>query len=490
MAFSSLFFLFRFLPAFWLVYLAAPARGKNLVLFLGSLFFYAWGEPAFVLLLLFSAVSDYCCGRLIGRWRREKKGRLSRMALFLSLAVNLGSLGFFKYADFFIETVNALAGTKWRTLDLPLPVGISFYTFQTMSYTIDVYRGKVRPQKNLIDFGAFVTMFPQLVAGPIVSYRDVEGELKCRTITLAGLGEGWRRFVVGLAKKVILANQAGALLTRLAGRGEGGLGAASLWMAVLCFGFQIYFDFSGYSDMAAGLGRMLGFIFPENFCYPYTAQSVTEFWRRWHMTLSGWFREYVYIPLGGNRKGAGRKVFNLFVVWLLTGIWHGAAWNFVLWGMWFFGLLVLEKSWLKDKLERLPAPVRSAWTLGAVFAGWALFCGPDLAALANQADAKIPGAGGVGSSAGQGTLPAVWAVLSGRFGWGWDDFLTYEFLSQGALLTALAVGSTPLPAAAGKRIARGRGGAFWETAFLLAVFLVSVAFLVEDSYNPFLYFRF
>ena len=480
MVFSSLIFLFRFLPAFWLVYLAVPGRWKNPVLFLGSLFFYAWGEPVYVLLLLVSTASDYCCGRLIGRLRREDRRGAARGTLAVSLAVNLGLLGFFKYAVFLVETVNALAGTRWGTPGLPLPVGISFYTFQTMSYTIDVYRGNVRPQKDPAAFGAFVTMFPQLVAGPIVSYRCVKKELKERKITPEGLGEGWKRFVIGLGKKTLLANQAGALFSLLGARKEAG--AAVLWAAVLCFGFQIYFDFSGYSDMASGLGRMMGFSFPENFRYPYTARSVTEFWQRWHMTLSGWFREYVYIPLGGNRKGTLRHAFNLLAVWILTGIWHGAAWNFLLWGLWFFCLLILEKFWLKGLLERLPAPFRRAWTLGAVFAGWALFCGPDLAGLAARADPALQtGARGLAFAA---------SSLAGRFGWGWDDFLMYELISQGALLAALAAGCTPLPAAAGRKIAKGKGGAFWETAFLLGTFLLSVAYLVEDSYNPFLYFRF
>lgn len=459
MVFSSLFFLFYFLPVFWLLYLAALPKGRNLVLFLASLFFYAWGEPEYVWLLLCSAFFDYCCGRMIGYFCRIEKNGLSRAVLVFSLTVNLGILGLFKYAD------------VW-----PLPVGISFYTFQTMSYTIDVFRRKVRPQKDFIAFGAFVTMFPQLVAGPIVSYRCVENELKGRQISGKGLSEGWRRFVIGLGKKVILANQAGALFELFLSEGKTPPGAALLWAAVICFGFQIYFDFSGYSDMASGLGRMMGFSFPENFHYPYTAQSVTEFWRRWHMTLSGWFREYVYIPLGGNKKGKRRQVFNLLIVWSLTGIWHGAAWNFLLWGLWFFALLVLEKFWLKEKLEKLPALAKRAWTLGAVFAGWALFCGPDLAAARN-----LGGAGGIVS---------VCAVLLGRNGWGWDLLLTYELVSQAALFAALIAGSSALPAALGRRIARRRGGAFAETAFLLAVFLLSVAFLVEDSYNPFLYFRF
>ena len=467
MVFSSLLFLFRFLPIFFLIYFLAPHRAKNLVLFLGSLVFYAWGEPVYVTLLLFSTVSDYGHGLAIERARRLGKEGAAKTLLISSVAVNLLLLGFFKYADFLIGSINAVTGSGIPLLNLPLPIGISFYTFQTMSYTIEVYRQRVPAQRNIIAFGAFVAMFPQLIAGPIVQYRDVEEALRARRVTARGLDEGVRRFCIGLGKKVLLANQAGALFEQFTGWETPERTVLAAWAAMLCFAFQIYFDFSGYSDMASGLGKMMGFAFPENFRYPYTAKSVTEFWRRWHMSLSGWFREYVYIPLGGNRRGIRRQLFNILIVWTLTGLWHGAAWNFLFWGLWFAVLLILEKLWLLKPLSRHPA-LGHAYTLLAVLGGWVLF-----------------------SMTEPGAFAACLLAMTGQNGAGlWSNAVLYELYSNGPLLLIMAAGSTPLPAMLGRKIAAAKGG--WLAACLwpLLLFGLSVAFLVDASYNPFLYFRF
>ena len=343
MVFSSIVFLFRFLPLFFLLYYLVPERMKNLILFLGSLIFYAWGEPVYVLLMLFSTVVDYVHGRLLERLRGKRGAKL---VLLSSVVINLGVLCFFKYADFLIGSVNAVLGTKVPLLSLGLPIGISFYTFQTMSYTIDVYRGQARVQRNLLDFGVYVAMFPQLIAGPIVKYRDVEKSMHHRSITLPDVSEGLKRFCMGLGKKVLLANNIGELWAFVSAMDLRRISMLTAWLGIVAFGFQIYFDFSGYSDMAIGLGRMLGFRFPENFNYPYISASVTEFWRRWHISLGSWFREYVYFPLGGSRRGLPKQLLNILVVWMLTGIWHGAGWNFLLWGLWFAFALMLEKLFL------------------------------------------------------------------------------------------------------------------------------------------------
>lgn len=457
MIFSSLMFLFRFVPAFFLIYYAVPRRAKNFVLFLGSLIFYAWGEPVYVVLMLFSTVSDYLHGLGIERARKHNREGAAKILLITSVVINLGMLGFFKYADFLIQTIDAAAGLHIPLLNLPLPVGISFYTFQTMSYTIDVYRKKVTAQKNIIDFGAFVAMFPQLIAGPIVRYTDVAMQLKARCVTWEGIHGGAVRFVIGLGKKVLLANQAGALFERIYDRGTPSV--LSAWIGILCYAFQIYFDFSGYSDMAVGLGKMMGFSFPENFNYPYIAKSVTEFWRRWHMTLSGWFKEYVYIPLGGNRKGMRRQIVNILIVWTLTGIWHGAAWNFLFWGLWYAFFLILEKLFgAKGRI----------YTLLVVLGGWVLF-----------------------SMTEPGSLILWIGGLTGLNGAGlYDRSILYDISNYPLLFVIWTVGATPLPARIGRKIAGSKGGAVCEAAFVLGVFLLSVAFLVDASYNPFLYFRF
>lgn len=367
MVFSSITFLFRFLPIFLILYFVTPRRMRNVILFLGSLVFYAWGEPVYVVLMLFSTVSDYLHGRLIGAC---KSRNVARGLLISSIVINLGVLGFFKYSDFLISTVNGLFGCSIPLLELPLPIGISFYTFQTMSYTIDCYRGEARVQKNILDFGVYVTMFPQLIAGPIVKYRDVQEQLHDRRVDLTAISRGCCRFTVGLAKKVLLANNLGLLWTEISGSSPENMTVLAAWMGVLAYAFQIYFDFSGYSDMAIGLGAILGFHFPENFNYPYIAASITDFWRRWHISLSSWFREYVYIPLGGNRRGLPRQLLNILIVWMLTGIWHGAGWNFLLWGLWFALWLVLEKLVLGRVLKVLPAMVGRLYTWAIVLVSW------------------------------------------------------------------------------------------------------------------------
>lgn len=441
-----------------------------MVLFLGSLFFYAWGEPVYVLLMLFSTVVDYVNGRLIGRFR----GRTPAKAfLILSVAINLFILCFFKYADFLIQSVNGLTGAGLPLLNLPLPIGISFYTFQTMSYTIDVYRGKAKVQRNILDFGVYVTMFPQLIAGPIVKYSSVENDLHNRKMDIIGIGHGSKRFVTGLAKKALLANLIGELWADISAMEFGNMSVFTSWMGVLAFAFQIYFDFSGYSDMAIGLGEIMGFHFPENFNYPYIASSVTDFWRRWHISLGSWFREYVYIPLGGNRKGTPRQLLNILIVWTLTGIWHGAGWNFLLWGLWFALLLMMEKLFLGKVLSRLPGGIGMLYNGVAVLLGWVLFS--------------------------LGTPSEIGGYLSAMFGIGGkliDSQGLYLFGEYFVLLVIAAVAATPLPGLLIRGLERSETG--WgialyrlgEKVIPALLLLLSMAVIVDGTFNPFLYFRF
>ena len=375
MVFSSLTFLLCFLPAVLLIYFAVPRKAKNAVLFLASLVFYAWGEPVYVVLMIFSTILDYTCGRLVEKFRGTSK---KKIGLIISVCCNLGLLIFFKYSDFFIATVNGIFKTNIPQLNLPLPIGISFYTFQTMSYTIDVYRGDARMQKNIISFGAYVALFPQLIAGPIVRYQDIADQLDERTHSFDKFGDGVKRFVMGLGKKVLLANNIGLLWSMVSETEAAQLTLVGAWLGIIAFAFQIYFDFSGYSDMAIGLGKMLGFDFKENFNYPYLSKSVTEFWRRWHMSLGTWFRDYVYIPLGGNKKGLPVQLRNIAIVWILTGFWHGAAWNFVLWGVFYGVLLLIEKLFLLKWLEKAPAVIGHIYALFTVLIGWVLFAFDDL----------------------------------------------------------------------------------------------------------------
>ncbi|MCD7841048.1 MAG: MBOAT family protein, partial [Lachnospiraceae bacterium] len=373
MVFSSLLFLFRFLPAVLLCYYLVPRPLRNFVLFLFSMIFYAWGEPVYIFLMIVSILVSYIGGIAVDAMKRAGRPKAAKSALILSLAASLSLLAFFKYADFAIGTVNTLTGAGLSLLNLALPIGISFYTFQTMSYTIDVYRGDARVQKNLISYGAYVVMFPQLIAGPIVRYSTIEEELRSRKESIGEFADGAQRFMIGLAKKVLLANNAGSLWDSISAMTVSEIPVLTAWLGLAAYTFQIYFDFSAYSDMAIGLGHMFGFAFPENFNYPYISKSITEFWRRWHISLSTWFREYVYIPLGGNRVSTACHIRNLMIVWLLTGVWHGASWNFVAWGVYYGILLVVEKYFLNARLEKLPEVLRHIYCLILVMLGWNLF---------------------------------------------------------------------------------------------------------------------
>ena len=391
MVFSSLEFIFVFLASVLAVYYLVPPKARNIVLLLFSLVFYGWGEPVYVFLMIATITVDYICGYIIGR-DLDSKPKRAKVTLIVSIVINLALLGVFKYYDFFAGTLNSLLGRGvFPTLGLTLPIGISFYTFQALSYVIDVYRRDARVQKNIAAFGTYVTLFPQLIAGPIVRYADVDDQLRERTHSLTLFASGCRTFICGLAKKILLANAAGAMWNSLSAAAEpDALGA---WLAIVFYTFQIYFDFSGYSDMAIGLGKMFGFSFRENFYYPYVSESITEFWRRWHISLSTWFREYVYIPLGGNRKGVGRTYFNLFCVWLLTGLWHGASWNFVLWGLYYFALLVIEKTFLLRLLERAPNFLRHIYSMAAVIFGWLLFVIEDVSSIGAYLSRMFGGTG-------------------------------------------------------------------------------------------------
>ncbi len=462
MVFSSLLFLFRFFPAAFLLYYLTPRRLKNFVLLLLSLVFYAWGEPRYVAIMFLSIAIDYTAGRGI-EWFRARGGKAGpRLCLAFSLCGNLGLLAFFKYSNFILENFSAVTGLPVTPLAVTLPLGISFYTFQTLSYTIDVYRGNVPAEHNLIDFGAFVCLFPQLIAGPIVKYSDINRELKRRTLSLSQVESGAATFLLGLGSKVLLANNAGMLWDDVQAIGFDRISAPLAWLGAAAFGLQIYFDFSGYSLMAIGLGRMLGFEFPQNFNFPYTAKSVAEFWRRWHMTLSSWFREYVYIPLGGNRHGTARTVRNLFLVWAATGLWHGASWNFLFWGLFFFVFLVLEKWVFPGFAEKHPAASR-LFLLFLLLLSWMLFAIPDLSALASYYQ----------------------AMFSLRFS---ADIL-YYLRNYGAVLALAAVFATPGPRMLWERLRLPGKGAL-RVLGLAAVLAASTAYLVDATYNPFLYFRF
>lgn len=438
MLFSSNTFLFGFLPAVVVLYYLCPRRYRNVLLLVSSLIFYGWGEPKYVLLMLVSILLNYFCGLAAGK--RQTQQRSVRGVLIVGVVLNLGMLGFFKYGTFFF-------GSAFP--DIPLPIGISFYIFQAMSYLIDVCRREVEVQKNVLTFGTYVTLFPQLIAGPIVRYRDVAEMLESRRENLPQFSRGVQRFVVGLSKKVLLANTFGSAWNAL----QVTTGTAAAWLGLLCYTLQIYFDFSGYSDMAIGLGQLFGFTFLENFNYPYISASITEFWRRWHISLSTWFKEYVYIPLGGNRKGLARQIFNILVVWLLTGLWHGASWNFVLWGGYYAALLILEKCWLLKAGEKLPLVLRRMVTMVLVMLGWALFYFENLGALGaflGRLFTAVP-------SAGIAFYLPVTAL--------------------GCLCATPALKRVKLP-----------DGVRWGLCVVLL--LLCVASLARQSYNPFIYFRF
>ena len=462
MLFSSIPFAFYFLPAVLALYFAVPFRFKNAVLLVFSLVFYAWGEPGYLLLMAVSILLGWLFGLLIGKYRGTARARLF---LVLSVAVSLGLLGWFKYADFAVNTLNAL-GLNLPLPHVALPIGISFYTFQILSYTIDVYRGDALPQRSLVDFGAYVSMFPQLIAGPIVRYSDVARQLKHRAHSLEKAGLGVRRLLIGLGKKVLIANQLGQLTVLF--RESRQPSVLYVWIYAAAFALQIYFDFSGYSDMAIGLGKIFGFDLLENFNYPFISRSVSEFWRRWHMSLGGWFRDYLYIPLGGNRVSRPRWALNLLVVWSLTGLWHGAAWNFVLWGLLFALLLALEKLWLGRLMEQLPGWLVRIPVLAVLLVSFVLFNADSL----SQALSDTAGMFGLGG------LPLTSA-----------DTL-YHLRSYGPLLLLAMVGATPLPRNAVRRLEGSRVLPWLEPVALCALLLAVTAFLVGGSFNPFLYFRF
>ena len=461
MLFSSVPFLYYFLPAVLLVYFLVPRVLKNTVLLISSLIFYGWGEPKLVFLMLFTIAMFYGCGLAIGKARQQK---WKKIWLAVSVVISVALLGLFKYADFFVSSVNAVTGLSIPLLRLALPVGISFYTFQCLSYTIDVYRGNVPSQKNLISFGAYVALFPQLIAGPIVRYVDVARELDSRTHSWDDVALGLRRFLVGLAKKIIIADNFALFLEIFRNSSEKSV--LFYWMYAIAFTLNIYFDFSGYSDMAIGLGRVFGFRFVENFNYPYLSKSVGEFWRRWHMSLGSWFRDYIYIPLGGNRVGRGRWVFNTLAVWMLTGLWHGAAWNFVLWGLLYAVCLMAEK-WIPG-LKKLPDPLRWGYTMLVVVLGFVLFNAQTMSGAVTDLLAMFGFEG----------LPAVTAE-------------TLYYLRSFALLFVVGfVGATPLIRNGVNRIAEKKWVAVLEPVTLILLLLICTGYLVDGSFSPFLYFRF
>ncbi len=464
MVFSGLVFLFIFLSVTLTLYYLCPRRWRNTLLFVVSLVFYGYGEPVYILLMLLSVTMNYVCGIAIDK--QQQKGASGRGVLILNVVLNLALLGFFKYAGFVIDTLRLFPSLSFlETPLIPLPIGISFYTFQTMSYTIDVYRKECPAQRNFITLGTYVALFPQLIAGPIVRYVDVAEQLEHRRETPAQFTNGVKLFMVGLAKKVLIANPLGALWEIL--RVSSDNGPVGAWFGILAFTFQIYFDFSGYSNMARGLGNMFGFEFLKNFDYPYISRSITEFWRRWHMSLGTWFREYVYIPLGGNRRGKARQIFNLFAVWALTGLWHGASWNFVLWGVYFGVILVIEKFLLAPLLKKAPAILSHLYALFLIVIGWVIFDFTDLAAMGRY-------------------LLSLFTAPSGLIG---GDTAVYV-LSYLPLMLVAALISTPLPKRFFLRLTEGKHGWVIETAAVVVVMLLCVASLVSDSYNAFLYFRF
>ena len=460
MVFSNIFFIFRFLSLFLVIYYLVPYKYKNGIITIFSLVFYSWGEVKYFPIMILSTVVDFFCSQVIEKHRDSSK--IKKASLTVSVMFNLGMLLTFKYADFFISNINSAFGTAIPLLKLTLPLGISFYTFQTMSYTIDVYRGNTKAENSIINFSAYVTMFPQLIAGPIVKYTDIREKLNTYEgrITLDEINEGIKIFIFGLGKKVLIANNVGALWTDIEALGFANVSTPLAWLGIVAYALQIYFDFSGYSLMAIGLGKMMGFDFPQNFNLPYISKSITEFWRRWHMTLGSWFREYVYIPLGGNRKGLKRQIFNMFVVWFLTGFWHGADWNFMLWGLYYFLFLVIEKAFLLDKLNKSKILSR-VYTLLVVLVGWALFYITDLGSL--------------------------WAFLGKMFTISGGVPATYFFKNYRISILIGILCSTPLTT---KFYDKFKDKNRVMIPVLLAIFVLSVAYLVDSTYNPFIYFRF
>ena len=467
MLFSSIPFLFWFLPSVLILYAAAPGSLKNTVLLLSSLFFYGWGEPRYVIWMMLAILMAYIFGLLIERYQSVPK--LARLFLALSVSSSLLMLGYFKYADFFIRNVNAVTGCSISLLNITLPIGISFYTFQILSYTVDVYRQDVKAQRNLIDLATYVALFPQLIAGPIVRYSDIAEQLKGRIHTMGKTAQGIRRFILGLGKKILIANLLGELCSIF--RASDDKSVLFFWLYAVAYTLHVYFDFSGYSDMAIGLGKLFGFDFLENFNYPFISKSITEFWRRWHMSLGTWFRDYVYIPLGGSRVSLPRHLFNIFLVWMLTGFWHGAAWNFVIWGLYFALLLILEKVWLLEILKKSHV-LNRIYVLTAAVISFVIFDATDMSQAFSYLKAMF----------GTGGYPLTSAASS------------YYFRSYFVVLMIALLGATPIPKSFCRRIQQWKTGTavmlFAEPLALSALLLICTAFLVDGSFNPFLYFRF
>lgn len=475
MVFSSLYFLFIFLPLALACYYVAPKKLRNLVLLIASLIFYAWGEPVYIVLMIFSSVVDYFHGLLVQKYRNNNQMSKAKLVVASSVVINLALLCFFKYSDFLIINLNNIFGTSIATLNLALPIGISFYTFQTMSYTIDVYRGDAPAQKSPIALATYVTLFPQLIAGPIVRYRTVAEQINFRKENLDSFSEGIRRFIVGLGKKVLLANNIGMLWDQIQSSGVSELTVLTAWLGAFAFGMQIYFDFSGYSDMAIGLGKMFGFDFLENFNYPYISQSISEFWRRWHISLGTWFKDYVYIPLGGNRGNRFKVIRNLFIVWFLTGLWHGASWNFVLWGI-FFGVLIgIEKMGLEKILKKAWRPIRHIYVLVLLAISWILFAF-DNASIAFD------------------YMKAMFGMNSTQL---YDERFIYYFMTNLILIIMLVLASTPIFKKISKKLKNkfvGKYEFIYSDIFVnisyVVILLITTAYLADATYNPFLYFRF
>lgn len=477
MLFSSITFLFAFLPAVLLVYYISPRKARNFILMLFSLLFYAWGEPKYVFVMLASILVGYGMGLLTDNFIQKNDMKKAKFTVVMSVAINLGILFFFKYIGFFADNINLIPGVDLKVPELELPLGISFYTFQILSYSVDVYSGKVRAQKNIINLAAYITLFPQLIAGPIVRYETVAGELEERKESLDDFAQGVRRFVMGLGKKVLIANVAGEIFDSLSTLSSDENSVILSWICAIAFSLQIYFDFSGYSDMAIGLGRMFGFHFLENFNYPYISKSITEFWRRWHISLSSWFRDYVYIPLGGNRSGRFKTFRNIFIVWLLTGFWHGASWNFIIWGLYYFILLMAEKLGLMRWLERIPRVLSHIYALFFINLGWVIFAYDKMDNLIH-AVRNMFGFGGI-------------AVC--------NEKTMFYLVSYGIFLLIAFIAATPLPKRIGTwicdKLSQSGGSREFltgglEMLFLLAILILATAFLASEAFNPFLYFRF
>ena len=469
MVFSSITFLFAFLPSVLLAYYISPRAVKNLILLVFSLFFYAWGEPKYIILMVLSIVIGYAMGVTIDIFKKKKMDIIAKTFLVIDVIINIGILFYFKYIGFVTQNLNKLFGSNVTIVKIALPIGISFYTFQILSYAIDVYTDKAKVQKNIISLGAYITLFPQLIAGPIVRYETVAKQLDERKETFDDFGEGVRRFIIGLGKKVLIANTASEIFENLSSLSKSENSVVLVWICSVAFTLRIYFDFSGYSDMAIGLGRMFGFRFLENFNYPYIAKSITEFWRRWHISLSSWFRDYVYIPLGGNRKGKLRTLGNIFIVWLLTGLWHGAAWNYVIWGLYYFILLMIEKLGVGKVLDKLPGFISRIYSLFFINLGWVIFAYENFGKLKD--------------------------TLANMFGFGGiafvNDLTLFTLLSYGLFFAIAFIAATPMPKKLWNKLAeRTKVMDTAEVVLLFIVMLLTTAFLASDAFNPFLYFRF